>query len=329
MAIESYKIDGEVYFKVYVQARGKIDVSLRLQRRRNKIKSMPEARRIEKKLYKTVYEEIAKIEGRGLKWSDIIYRWKATAKLGHLGDRYSQDYQINDVVNRLTRYTKEWFGIQASELTRGDGRRVLKKAEEQELAQATIKSIKSSINIVYKWGIEEKLIVGVNNTPVENLTVKKRAEREPKILTLGEIKTLLTEARNINHPWYHIWSFALYTGMRSGELMAIRWQDVDFEKSVLRVARSYKRSHQLLKCTKSGYWRTVPISNELLEVLNELRDGKIIEQEGFILPRHYAWTNGEAAKVLREFLKSIGIDSPVNFHSLRACFCHSHACFWC
>ncbi|PIP94321.1 MAG: hypothetical protein COW00_02870 [Bdellovibrio sp. CG12_big_fil_rev_8_21_14_0_65_39_13] len=319
MAITSYKINGETYFKVYVQARGQTDVSLRLQRRRLKINSMAEARKIEKKLYKTVYEEIAKIEGRGLKWVDIIDRWATSAKLGYLGDRYSQDHQISEHTNRLKRYTKEWLNVQACDLTRGDGRRVLNFAEEQGLAQATIRSIKSSINMVYKWGIEEKLIVGTHTTPVERLSVKKKVEKVVKILSMDEIKTFLNEARNLKHPWYHIWSFAFYTGMRSGELMALQWKDIDFEKVIINVSKSYKRSHNLLKYTKSGYWRMVPISPELMSILNELRKDSPNEDD-FVLPRHYAWTNGEAGKVLRGFLESLGIVRPVNFHSLRACF---------
>ena len=319
MAITSYKINGEIYFKVYVQARGKNDVSLRLQRRQQKIKTMAEARKIEKKLYKTVYEEVAKIEGRGLKWVDIIDRWATSARLGYLGDRYSQDYQIKEHTNRLKRYTKDWLNVQASELTRGDGRRVLNFAEEQGLAQATVRAIKSSINIVYRWGIEEKLIIGTHTTPVERLSVKKKTEKVIKILSMDEIRTFLNEAKNINHPWYNIWSFAFYTGMRSGELMALQWKDIDFEKLIINVSKSYKRSHNILKSTKSGYWRIVPISPELMTILNELRKDNPNEDD-FVLPRLYAWSNGEAGKVLRGFLESLGIVRPVNFHSLRACF---------
>ncbi|MBL7665280.1 MAG: site-specific integrase [Bacteriovoracaceae bacterium] len=320
MAITSKTIDGKVFFDIYVQARGKTDSSLRIQRRASKIENIVEAKRLEKKLYKTVYEEIAKIEGRGLKWIDIIERWSTSAKLGHLGDKYSKPHQFNDHVNRLKRYTSEWLFIQASELTKGDGRKVLAKAEEQGLAQATIRNIKGSINTVYKWGIEEKLIIGVNTTPVERLDIRRKSEKVPKILSLDEIKTLLYEAKRAENPWYRIWSFALYTGMRSGELMGLQWRDIDFEKSIIRVSQSYKRSHQILKCTKSGYWRTVPISKELLGILNDLKTSKPIKDDDFVLPRLYSWTNGEAGKVLREFLKSIGIDRPINFHSLRACF---------
>ena len=319
MAITPYKTNGETYFKVYVQARGKKDRSLRLQRRRMKIESISEARKIEKKLYKTIYEEIAKIEGRGLKWIDVIERWTISAKLGHLGDKYSHDYQIKEHLSRLKRYTSEWFHIQACDLTRGDGRRVLSLAKDKGLAQATIKNIKSSINVVYKWGIEEKLIVGTHRTPVEGLTVQRKVEKVVKILSMNEIRTFLAKGRACKHPWYHIWAFAFYTGMRSGELMALQWKDIDLEKKIINVSKSYKRSQNLLKSTKSGYWRSVPVSPELKVVVDELwKDG--LSEDEFVLPRHSAWLNGEAGKVLRDFLESLGISKPVNFHSLRACF---------
>ena len=58
--------------------------------------------------------------------------------------------------------------------------------------------------------------------------------KKPEILTLTETRKLLQEARRLNHERYHIWSLALLTVMRSGELYALRW-DVT---STLKTKRS-------------------------------------------------------------------------------------------
>ena len=42
--------------------------------------------------------------------------------------------------------------------------------------------------------------------------------------------------------------------------------------------------------------------------------------EDFVLERHYSWKNGQAGEILRQYLKGLGIESNVVFHSLRACF---------
>lgn len=177
------------------------------------------------------------------------------------------------------------------------------------------------MNVVYNWGIEEKLIVGRNSTPVEGLNLREKQEKIPPILSLDEIKLLLERAKEVEHPWYHIWAFAFLTGMRSGELLALRWSDVDLDKGIITVSRSHNKRLKGEKSTKAGYWRTVPISPDLQEVIADLRSQEnSSDLEDHVLPRPHEWLSGRAGLVLRDFLGRNGIDKPVVFHTLRACF---------
>jgi integrase len=321
MAISTYKKNGREFFRVYVQARGKDDTSLRLQRKRNNIETLREAQKIEKKLFKAVIEDVAKIEGRGLTWGEIVDRWEIKARLGHLGDRYlNNNHLVKTHVNRLYKYTKIWINRRASDLTKGDGRQILNAAKADGAKEGLLKQIKTSVNVVFNWGIEEKYIVGTSSTPVEGLCVSDKTERVPQILTLEDIRNLLGKAREYEHPWYPIWAFAFLTGMRSGELKALQWKDLDFEKRVITVSKSYSPHLKGIKSTKAGYWRNVPISKDLEGVILSLKNGQNTSPEDFVLPRHYTWTNGQAGEVLRGFLNEIGISKDVVFHTLRACF---------
>lgn len=320
MAISNYKKNGVELFRASVQARGKNDPTLRLQRSKKNIPTFKEAQKVEKKLLKAVIEEVAKLEGRGLTWGEIVDRWEIKARIGHLGDKY-QDGSIRTThVNRLRRYTKSWWNIRASDLTKGDGRQVLNAAKTNGAGLGLQKNIKSSINVVFNWAIEEKYILGVSSSPVEGLILARKEERVPKILTLEEIRTFLRRAKEDENLWYPIWAFAILTGMRSGELMALQWKDIDLEKGIITVSKSYCNSRRIIKCTKAGYWRSVPIADSLIEVINNLKKDKAIDSDGFILDRHYAWRNGQAGFILRQYLKDIGIDRDVVFHTLRACF---------
>jgi integrase len=109
---------------------------------------------------------------------------------------------------------------------------------------------------------------------------------------------------------------ALLTGMRNGELFALKWEDIDLDNDSLTVQRSYCRRSREFKSTKAGHWRTVPISVELKSVISELR--KTTDGE-FVLPHHRHWKLGAQAKVLKEFCRFISIE-PIKFHTLRACF---------
>ena len=161
---------------------------------------------------------------------------------------------IRTHVSRLNKYTKIWFNRRASDLTKGDGRQILNAAKADGAKEGLLRQIKTSVNVIFNWGIEERYIVGTSSTPVEGLCVSDKVEKVPKILTLEDIRTLLRRACELDHPWYPIWAFAFLTGMRSGELQALQWKDIDLEKRIIRVSKSYSPHQKRIKSTKAGYW---------------------------------------------------------------------------
>lgn len=317
MAINEYQKDGKILFRVYCQVLGRKNKRLRLQKHIYGVESYAIAVKEEKKLIRVLADEMARLEGKGLFWEEIIFRWEMAAKNGDLGEKCSNPDYYKPHVKRLRENTRSWLNLLASDIKRGDGRALINSLAQLDFSNSKINKTKSSINLIYKWGIEENLI-NTQTTPVEGLSLQKEDEKIPKILSLEEVQKLLSEAKKRDHPWYHIWAFALLTGMRSGELMALRWTDIELDKMLIRVSRSINTQRKVEKSTKAGYWRTVPISTELLEVIKEL---KLINGQGeFILNRMSHWTNGYAGSVLRQFLREIGIEKDVVFHTLRACF---------
>jgi integrase len=72
-----------------------------------------------------------------------------------------------------------------------------------------------------------------------------------------------------------------------------------------------------MKSTKNQKNRIVPMGDELLGFLKKLKLER--GQEEFVLPRLTEWERGGAAKVLKEFCRSIGT-TVIKFHDLRATF---------
>lgn len=320
MAIFTYKKNGKQLYRVYVQGLSKVDRSIRIQKNKFNLETLKEAQREEKQLIRLVTETIAKAEGRGLKWQDVVERWEVAGKCGHLGDRYRDPINRLAHLKRLYRYTKHWFGTVASELTKGDGRQLLEQVKNNGGKIALLKQIKSSINVVYEWGIQEKLIHGVNSAPTQGLILKEKSETVPKILTPEEVKSFLGQAFYRSHPWYDIWATAYLTGMRSGELKALQWKDIDFESKIIKVSKSFCSARKCLKSTKAGYWRNVPISPDLMGIFTKLKNGMDGNSEAFVFSRLAGWHGGAAGEILRDFLTSIGIEKDVVLHTLRACF---------
>ncbi|MBM4141778.1 MAG: site-specific integrase [Nitrospira sp.] len=97
------------------------------------------------------------------------------------------------------------------------------------------------------------------DNPVSRLSfsVGNRNARD-RWLTLEEEKTLLDNATN--PVWLrNLITVALHTGMRRGEILDLRWQNVDLLKRAIRVVKS-----------KNGEKRTIPMSNTLFNLFKSM-----------------------------------------------------------
>ena len=176
-------------------------------------------------------------------------------------------------------------------------------------SEAHRKSMLKYLRAVFRFAIENDFI---QRDPCPRLRFKRK-EKIKKVLTENQMRSLLKEAKEQKHPWFPIWAMACYTGMRNGELYALRWERVDLKKRVMIVSESWTKENGF-KDTKSGDDRSVEIAPSFLPLLEDLNNKKTDE---FVLPRLGSWSTGGQSQILRDFLKQI--DLPIiRFHDLRA-----------
>ncbi len=319
MGIKEVVENGIKVYEVNVSIRSKTDYKIREQRRRRSVATLKEATQIEKELIRDCAAEVAKREGLGLPWPDLLEKYELVHRSGSPLVKKIQLSTIWDNISTLRRFTGSWDKKLCNEINAGDVKCILQKMIDQGYSRGRLKSVRSAINTIFKWGIEDGVIKGVRTSPAVDIQLgRSTEEKPPQVLSLPEIQILLERAREMDHEWYPVWFMALHTGMRSGELYALEWNDVDFETKMITCSKSYNGRMKIIKSTKAGYWRKVPLSIEVETFLIDLR-AKNSKSEKNVLPRIPMWRRGEAAKVLREFCESLEINS-VNFHALRACF---------
>nr|MDA3863466.1 site-specific integrase [Deltaproteobacteria bacterium] len=111
-----------------------------------------------------------------------------------------------------------------------------------------------------------------------------------------------------------MFTIAVKTGLRRGELFGLRWKDIDFKKSILYVRKNYVRGK--ITTPKSRKSRSVPLTESTLDLLKSY-----MHKRKFIFSKkdgsHLSVSRG--GKLLRKACKKAEIE-PCGWHVLRHTF---------
>jgi len=113
---------------------------------------------------------------------------------------------------------------------------------------------------------------------------------------------------------------AAFTGLRTGELLAMRWRDVDFAGSVVRVRASYAGG--ALTTPKSGKVRSVPLAPEVATALVKLSQRQRFTGEDELVFAAAAGSFLDGSALRRRYKSALQRAElrPLRFHDLRHTF---------
>lgn len=299
MAISKRMVNGELSYEVFVKVRDSAGKQVALRKRG--ITSEREAKRVE-------FELKTSLEGHRDKvpWSNWIE---------HFLKRYKNEYRNSTFMNykfNLDKWVNPvWKDRFIDEITSSDVHGLIFE-HVTGVSSYTKRGLIKIIKRVFNLAIEEGVLT---RNPAVGIKVKV-ADPNQSVLNKNEIEIFLREAKSINHKLYPHWTLALLTGMRSGELHALRWTDVDLVTGFINISKAWTR-YNGEGPTKTAKNRVCPISKECRKFLQELK----LKTGGaeFVLPRLWEWDQGSQGQITRDFCEGIGITS-ITFHDLRATF---------
>jgi integrase len=156
----------------------------------------------------------------------------------------------------------------------------------------------------------------IGENPVQYVDRVKPKHREMDYLAPEEIRRLLDAASPEYRP---LFATAVLTGARQGELLALRWGDLDLERRVLFIRRTYYPGHGFTEPKSASGRRAIKISPELSAILREHREaigggaGDLIFGNGTGNPID---ATNMLAREFRPALERAGL-RQVRFHDLR------------
>jgi integrase len=102
-----------------------------------------------------------------------------------------------------------------------------------------------------------------------------------------EVSTLLRVAEEHEHRFYPALATLFYTGIRRGELLGLKWEDVDFERRRIHVRRAYVKGS--ITTPKSGRGRYVAMAPALASLLVDVLAIRRREALGLGWPETPEW----------------------------------------
>lgn len=132
---------------------------------------------------------------------------------------------------------------------------------------ATIRNMLAPVRGMYNQAIEDGESVG---NPAAKFGKQNRGKQSTVInpYTKEEVSAFLKKTLELKPELYPLYLCAVRTGLRRGELIALKSSDIDFEKRLIHVQRTFSRG--TIKAPKNGRTRLVDMSSQLAKVLAEM-----------------------------------------------------------
>ena len=202
-------------------------------------------------------------------------------------------------------------------LEKGRVDRLESRHQAKGLSPKTVRNIHQIISSAMKLAQEQKLIVG---NPAEGCALPRLEHREMQTLPVEQLQSFLGEAKDSGV--FELYYLELATGLRRGELLGLKWEDIDLERGDLRVKRQIARINgEVVEAplkTKNAY-RTLPLAEDTVSVLLEQKKKVGSSPWVFPSPAGGPISPDSVGNMLHRVLKRAGLPS-LRFHDLRHTF---------
>ncbi|MBA3823177.1 MAG: tyrosine-type recombinase/integrase [Ktedonobacterales bacterium] len=227
----------------------------------------------------------------------------------------------------MQRVKKEFGTLPLSKLNSQRIQQFYSRLLEEGLAQTTV----NTMHRVFKHALTDAVRLRLIPRNQAELVKPPRYEPAPKqVLSEAQVLKLLDAVKGDSLE--ALYPLVLSTGMREGELFALQWEDIDFDKGILHVRHNMQDigpGYRMAKPKSRSSRRTITLAPLALQALREHRQRQKIERESlgdvwdktydFIFPNQFGRHKIPTWFISDEFprlLKKAGLPI-IHFHDLR------------
>jgi integrase len=228
----------------------------------------------------------------------------------------------------LDQLTSEQLTVDINRLLDHGGCVTKQHANGRPLAPKTCRHIAFLVQACLQQAVDWDII---RKNPMKKVRKPKVPRGRPHVVDRVGFDQLLKKSAGLTV--YPLIVLAMATGMRRGELLALEWSDIDWDRAMVEVSKSLEETKAGLriKGTKSGLSRRFAIPRSVLEVLRQHREDQNEQRRlygsdyaslnlVFARPDGYHYNPDKLGVRVRRVMQSAGL-MGTSLHSLR----HSHA----
>jgi integrase len=167
-----------------------------------------------------------------------------------------------------------------SEITRGELHRLVQRLTREGRKPSTVRNVMLPLRAIFRDAMAAEV---VHWNPCVGLALPVDRGRRERVIAPAEATVMLATLGDRDRA---LWATAMYAGLRRGELMALRWTEVDLAAGRLRVERSYDPVARTFGPPKSrAGLRVVPVPAVLCNHLQAHRDRADEEHQPLVFAR--------------------------------------------
>ena len=148
-----------------------------------------------------------------------------------------------------------------------------------------VDSIVASTNMIFKYANDMRLIKAMPSEgikrPKKKVSVEELEDIEihKKFLEKDELFKFLEVAKYHHSPQnsFEVFTTLAYTGMRAGELLALKWSDIDFENNTISITKTYynpnnnKKHYQILTPKTESSIGKISVDPHVIQLLKDYK----------------------------------------------------------
>lgn len=207
-----------------------------------------------------------------------------------------------------------------------------------------VDSIVASTNMIFRYAYDMKIIKALPSEgikrPKKKRTVEELEETEihKKFLEKDELVEFLKVAKYNHSPQnsFEVFSTLAYTGLRAGELIALKWSDIDFENNTISITKTYynpnnnKKKYQILTPKTDSSIGKISVDPKIIMLL---KDYKVNVQDKWknelYVDNDFVFTDNNGYPLvikklqlwIKAILKKTNINKNISTHSFRHTHC--------